>query len=74
MVKRKPAADLTGELLHSNAPEPHQERATLNFTVTPDFKWQFKEWCVRHRMTQVDALSRAFELLKREYDGSADGR
>lgn len=74
MAKRKPKADLTGELLNAHDPQPGEERATLNFTVTPDFKWAFKQWCAQHRMKQVDALSHAFELLKREHDGTTDER
>lgn len=39
--------------------------ANLNLKVSEDERWAFKEWCVRHRISQVDAFRRAFDLLKR---------
>lgn len=42
-------------------------RATINLTVNDALKWEFKEWCTRHRMTQVDAFREGFKLLKRQY-------
>ncbi|MCG6113180.1 MAG: hypothetical protein MEQ74_13585 [Paracoccus sp.] len=39
--------------------------ANLNLKVTEDERWAFKEWCVMHRVSQVDGFRRAFELLKR---------
>lgn len=39
--------------------------ANLNLKVSEDERWAFKEWCVMHRVSQVDGFRRAFELLKR---------
>ena len=39
--------------------------ANLNLKVSEDERWAFKEWCVMHRISQVDGFRRAFELLKR---------
>lgn len=39
--------------------------ANLNLKVSEDERWAFKEWCVTHRISQVDGFRRAFELLKR---------
>lgn len=38
--------------------------ANVNLKVTDEEKWAFKEWCVHHRMTQVDAFREAFALLQ----------
>jgi len=40
----------------------------LNFKVTEEEKWAFKELCARHRLSQVDALRRAIALLERELE------
>ncbi|MDM7458802.1 MAG: hypothetical protein P3W94_005515 [Paracoccus sp. (in: a-proteobacteria)] len=39
--------------------------ANINLKVSEDERWAFKEWCVNHRISQVDGFRRAFELLKR---------
>jgi hypothetical protein len=39
-------------------------RATINLTVDEDLKFGFKEWCARHRRSQVTAFREAFALLK----------
>lgn len=39
--------------------------SNLNLKITEDERWEFKEWCVKNRMSQVDGFRRAFELLKR---------
>lgn len=39
--------------------------ANLNLKVSEDERWAFKEWCVMHRVSQVDGFRRAFELLRR---------
>lgn len=39
--------------------------SNLNLKVSEDERWAFKEWCVMHRVSQVDGFRRAFELLKR---------
>jgi len=45
--------------------EPSTHSANINLKVGIEEKWNFKEWCVRHRITQVDAFREAFELLKK---------
>lgn len=44
--------------------------ANINLKVAEEEKWAFKEWCVHHRMSQVDAFRQAFELLQAKHDGS----
>ena len=41
--------------------------ANVNLKVTEDEKWAFKEWCVHHRVNQVDAFREAFALLKEKH-------
>jgi len=41
--------------------------ANVNLKVTEEEKWAFKEWCVHHRVTQVDAFREAFTLLKKKH-------
>jgi hypothetical protein len=41
--------------------------ANVNFKVTEEEKWAFKELCVHHRVTQVDAFREAFVLLKEKH-------
>lgn len=43
--------------------------ANVNLKVNEEEKWAFKEWCVHHRITQVDAFREAFTLLKEKYAG-----
>jgi hypothetical protein len=43
------------------------ERATLNLTITPDERWEIKEWSTRHRMTVVDVMREGFDLMKQKY-------
>jgi len=43
------------------------ERATLNLTVTPDERWEIKEWSTRHRMKIVDVMREGFALMKQKY-------
>ena len=42
--------------------------ANLNLKVSEEERWGFKEFCVKHRMTQVDGFRMAFELLKAHLD------
>lgn len=42
--------------------------ANVNLKVSEEEKWAFKEWCVHHRMTQVDAFREAFGLLQAKHD------
>lgn len=44
-----------------------QGRATLNLTITPDERWEIKEWSTRHRMKIVDVMREGFELMKQKY-------
>jgi hypothetical protein len=46
---------------------PATTYANINLKVTEEEKWAFKEWCVHHRVTQVDAFREAFELLKKKH-------
>jgi hypothetical protein len=46
-----------------------QAYANVNLKVTEEEKWAFKEWCVHHRTTQVDAFREAFSLLKEKHAG-----
>ncbi len=43
------------------------ERATLNLTITPDERWEIKEWSTRHRMKIVDVMREGFDLMKKKY-------
>ena len=43
-------------------------RGTINLTVDVDLKYEFNEWCARHRTSQVNAFRKAFALLK-EHEG-----
>jgi hypothetical protein len=43
--------------------------AKVNLKVTEEEKWAFKELCVHHRVTQVDAFREAFALLKEKHAG-----
>jgi len=43
--------------------------ANVNLKVSEEEKWAFKEWCVRHRLTQVDAFREAFALLQAKHAG-----
>ena len=42
--------------------------ANLNLKITEDERWAFKEFCVKHRMSQVDGFRIAFELLRENFD------
>lgn len=46
-----------------------QAYANVNLRVTEEEKWAFKEWCVHHRVTQVDAFREAFRLLQAKHAG-----
>lgn len=51
---------------HPPARKP-AERGTLNLTVTPDERWEIKEWSTRHRMKIVDVMREGFALMKQKY-------
>lgn len=38
--------------------------ANLNLKITEDERWDFKELCTRHRMSQVEGFRRAVILLR----------
>lgn len=42
-------------------------RDTINLTVTADEQYEFKLWCVRHRLSQVKAFKEAFALLQERH-------
>lgn len=42
-------------------------RATLNLTITPDERWEIKEWSTRHRMKIVDVMREGFKLMKQKH-------
>lgn len=48
---------------------PTTAYANVNLKVSEEEKWAFKEWCVHHRITQVDAFREAFALLKKKHAG-----
>lgn len=61
---RKPEShDMTGQKDDQATPAS----ATVSLKVTEEEKWAFKEWCVHHRVTQVDAFREAFALLKEKH-------
>lgn len=55
-----------------NDEQPPTAYSNVNLKVTEEEKWAFKEWCVHHRMTQVEAFRQAFELLQSKYDQELD--
>lgn len=76
-MARKPVID---DSIFGNAPSPDAgspapqrtsigtgERATLNLTITPDERWEIKEWSTRHRMKIVDVMREGFALMKNKY-------
>jgi len=52
-------------------PEEQPKLANLNLKVTEDERWDFKEFCVRNRMSQVDGFRLAFELMKKHFEEKA---
>lgn len=76
-MAKKPIIDdsIFGESPKSEAVSPLPERpqvssgarATLNLTITPDERWEIKEWSTRHRMTIVDVMREGFDLMKQKY-------
>lgn len=49
-------------------PDEREKLANLNLKVTDDERWEFKEFCVRHRMSQVDGFRLAFDLMKKHFE------
>ena len=76
-MAKKPVIDdsIFGDAPNSEAPSrPPQHhaggstaRATLNLTITPDERWEIKEWSTRHRMKIVDVMREGFDLMKQKY-------
>lgn len=47
--------------------EEKQQLANLNLKITEDERWEFKEFCVSHRMSQVEGFRLAFDLMKQHF-------
>lgn len=45
-------------------PEEQSKSANLNLKITEDERWDYKAFCVQHRMSQVDGFRLAFKLMK----------
>lgn len=60
----KPAAAVSSNL---RSAQTTGARATLNLTITPDERWEIKEWSTRHRMKIVDVMREGFTLMKQKY-------
>ena len=52
-------------------PDETSKTANLNLKITEDERWAFKEFCVKHRMSQVDGFRLAFELMKTHFESKA---
>jgi hypothetical protein len=39
----------------------------ITLSVDEEFRYEFKSWCVRHRMKMNEALDKSFVLLKNKY-------
>lgn len=48
-------------------PGEPSKAANLNLKITEDERWAFKEFCVKHRMSQINGFRAAFELLQAHY-------
>ena len=46
--------------------------ANLNLKITEEERWAFKEFCVKHRISQVEAFRRAIPLLKEHLERQDD--
>jgi hypothetical protein len=53
-------------------PQQQSKPANLNLKITQDERWDFKEFCVSHRMSQVDGFRLAFKLMKEHFE--AEGK
>ena len=62
----KPNSEVTPTIAKRPA-KTGNERATLNLTITPDERWEIKEWSTRHRMKIVDVMREGFDLMKKKY-------
>lgn len=49
-------------------PQQQSKPANLNLKITEDERWAFKEFCVSHRMSQVDGFRLAFKLMKEHFE------
>jgi hypothetical protein len=52
--------------------DEQQKLANLNLKITEDERWEFKEFCVHHRMSQVDGFRLAFELMKQHFNDKTE--
>lgn len=53
-------------------PEEQRKLANLNLKITDDERWEFKEFCVRNRMSQVEGFRLAFDLMKKHFDNKSE--
>lgn len=53
-------------------PEEPEKLANLNLKITEDERWDFKEFCVRNRMSQVDGFRLAFSLMKQHFESKSE--
>ncbi|WP_386173290.1 hypothetical protein [Sulfitobacter sp. R86518] len=49
-------------------PDKQSKPANLNLKITEDERWDFKEFCVSHRMSQVNGFRLAFRLMKEHFE------
>lgn len=48
-------------------------RDYLSFTVPIEFKTEFEQYCLDHRISKVECLVRAFESLRRQPEFEPQG-
>lgn len=53
-------------------PQEPEKLANLNLKITEDERWDFKEFCVRNRMSQVDGFRLAFSLMKKHIESKSE--
>lgn len=41
-----------------------KEMVGMNFTVSKEFRKDFKSWCLQNDLTMIEALEKALKLLK----------
>lgn len=45
------------------------ETVGLNFTVTKEFRNEYKAWCAQNGLKMVDVLERSFRLFQEQHGG-----
>lgn len=53
--------------LERNIGEDNSNRVTLNFATNKEFRSKFKTWCAKKDLSMIEALEKAFELLRNKY-------